>query len=387
MQTHLMQEPVLGLAWLERYASSGVAPERITLESYPFTLGRNPTCDLPIDSAKVSREHAVIRREEGQTWIEDLGSTNGTFLNGHRVDRAALSDGDVLVVADVSFTFYSGRTTAARATATQVLDLASPGAETVRSAADLILGVRRLSEALVHRAVEMRFRPIVDLARGRVLGYAAEGCWYTGRAGADPLLAVECRLTGQVRRLERTWAVEAAADWGGEHHLFTRVDASELGDATLTGSLVQLRRRLPNRHTLVVEWPEGAMSLPAGAEMFNRLHGEGIRIATGALSTLGGAGGASPTKLDFLILPEVLLNQLARRPERRGQIEAAIRTARHAGADAVAWGVRSEDEAALCRELGCRFGCGDHLGPARTTVDAPRASRPGTSTDLCEPVS
>jgi len=59
-----------------------------------FVIGRGRHCDLVIDSAKVSREHAVIRREVDGWWIEDLGSSNGTWLDQARVDRRRIADGD-----------------------------------------------------------------------------------------------------------------------------------------------------------------------------------------------------------------------------------------------------------------------------------------------------
>jgi hypothetical protein len=57
-------------------------------------LGRSRECDIRLADANVSRRHAEVRHEEGTYWVIDLGSTNGTELNGRRVERAELSDGD-----------------------------------------------------------------------------------------------------------------------------------------------------------------------------------------------------------------------------------------------------------------------------------------------------
>ncbi|HET9553300.1 MAG TPA: FHA domain-containing protein [Anaeromyxobacteraceae bacterium] len=65
---------------------------RVTVER--FLIGRGRHCDLVIDSVKVSREHAVIRREPDGWWIEDLGSSNGTWHQQVRVDRRKIADGD-----------------------------------------------------------------------------------------------------------------------------------------------------------------------------------------------------------------------------------------------------------------------------------------------------
>jgi FHA domain len=59
-----------------------------------FLIGRGKHCDLVIHSGKVSREHAAILRE-GRAWfIEDLGSSNGTWFDAHRITRRQIHDGD-----------------------------------------------------------------------------------------------------------------------------------------------------------------------------------------------------------------------------------------------------------------------------------------------------
>jgi hypothetical protein len=59
-----------------------------------FVVGRGGHCDLVIDSAKISREHAAFTRAEGGWWIEDLGSSNGTWFRGERVTRRRVEHGD-----------------------------------------------------------------------------------------------------------------------------------------------------------------------------------------------------------------------------------------------------------------------------------------------------
>lgn len=59
-----------------------------------FVIGRGHHCDLVIDSGKVSREHAVVLREADGWFIEDLGSSNGTWHRRERVTRKRIADGD-----------------------------------------------------------------------------------------------------------------------------------------------------------------------------------------------------------------------------------------------------------------------------------------------------
>jgi hypothetical protein len=59
-----------------------------------FIIGRGKHCDFVINSGKVSREHAVIVREGGDYFVEDLGSSNGTWFNKQRIKRRKIEDGD-----------------------------------------------------------------------------------------------------------------------------------------------------------------------------------------------------------------------------------------------------------------------------------------------------
>jgi FHA domain len=63
-----------------------------------FVIGRGRHCDLVIDSGKVSREHAAIVREPDGWFIEDLGSSNGTWFRRERVTKKRIADGDEFFV-------------------------------------------------------------------------------------------------------------------------------------------------------------------------------------------------------------------------------------------------------------------------------------------------
>lgn len=68
-------------------------------------LGRSQQCDIVVDDAGASRQHAEIRRD-GEAWLAiDLGSTNGLYVNGERTDRAVLANGDVLAIGRTQMRF------------------------------------------------------------------------------------------------------------------------------------------------------------------------------------------------------------------------------------------------------------------------------------------
>jgi chromosome segregation ATPase len=69
------------------------------------TIGRTPDNDLQIDASFVSRHHAVLLITGQQTVIEDLNSTNGVMVNGHRISREALNDGDQVMIGKARFRF------------------------------------------------------------------------------------------------------------------------------------------------------------------------------------------------------------------------------------------------------------------------------------------
>ena len=95
-------------------AELGMTPEvvRLTfngtsreLEQPKIVIGRSRDCDIQLADANVSRRHAELRQEGASYWVVDLGSTNGTEVNGKRVKRAKLQDGDKIVLGSTEITF------------------------------------------------------------------------------------------------------------------------------------------------------------------------------------------------------------------------------------------------------------------------------------------
>ena len=70
-------------------------------------IGRNPTCECPIDHETVSARHARLSYHHGQWWLEDLKSRNGTLLNRERLETpAVVANGDEIGCGNVTFTIH-----------------------------------------------------------------------------------------------------------------------------------------------------------------------------------------------------------------------------------------------------------------------------------------
>ncbi|HMO03550.1 MAG TPA: FHA domain-containing protein [Kiritimatiellia bacterium] len=70
-----------------------------------ITIGRSPDADIILLDDKVSRVHCGIRLWDGEFYIKDLKSKNGTFVNGRRVEVAKLKASDIIKVGGYTFTF------------------------------------------------------------------------------------------------------------------------------------------------------------------------------------------------------------------------------------------------------------------------------------------
>src|SRR5262249_53664415 len=72
-------------------------------------VGRSSICDVRVRAPDVSKQHCRITVESGEVLVEDLGSFNGTFVNGQRIKQSGLSDGDRLGIADHEFLLHIRR--------------------------------------------------------------------------------------------------------------------------------------------------------------------------------------------------------------------------------------------------------------------------------------
>lgn len=103
----------------------GLVLKEVVLSKERTTIGRKPHNDLVIDNLAVSGEHAVIVTILNDSFLEDLGSTNGTFVNGQPVKKHFLQNGDVIELGKYKLRFL-GESAAPMAEFDQTLIVRDP---------------------------------------------------------------------------------------------------------------------------------------------------------------------------------------------------------------------------------------------------------------------
>ena len=94
-----------GLLYVKRGPNAG---STYTLDAEDTSIGRHPDSDLFLDDVTVSRRHAVIHRGPGRYEITDVGSLNGTYVGGERIDTAPLDDMAEVQIGRFVLTFLLG---------------------------------------------------------------------------------------------------------------------------------------------------------------------------------------------------------------------------------------------------------------------------------------
>jgi pSer/pThr/pTyr-binding forkhead associated (FHA) protein len=98
------QSPVLGLL---RQAAGEMTPSRFNLPE--VIIGRDPACDCTLEDSTVSAQHTRLSFRQGQWWVEDLRSTNGTYLNEEPVTTPmVITSGDQLRCGQATLTVTVG---------------------------------------------------------------------------------------------------------------------------------------------------------------------------------------------------------------------------------------------------------------------------------------
>jgi adenylate cyclase len=168
-------------------------------------IGRAAENDLILDHAQVSRRHAILQAQgEGEHWLVDLGSANGTYLNGRRVSSPQqLKSDDVIEIGGIAFRFGTGDLTTMHPAGRQLLASTQLEVKTARVwmlMADIVNSTRlaqELPEEELPRLTGEWFRlchQVIDDCGGNMMKYLGDGFFCYWMEGEKTRLQVRTAL-------------------------------------------------------------------------------------------------------------------------------------------------------------------------------------------------
>ncbi len=362
MPEAVQADPSTAVAFLEHYPETGEGAHRLLLDHFPFCIGRNASAHYCINSRHVSKEHAQLVRDAGLIVIRDLGSTNGTFVNGQRIEQAVLNHGDIVHVAHKEFRF--GRD----ASVVQDVEAVNTDRASGSSPVSAIQNAECLKEMLRRENVRTLFQPIVTLGTNEVIGYEALGRGTHDKLSASPAylfsVATQGNLAPELSRLFRRVAVREADGLPRGSRVFLNLHPAELRDATFLKSLQNVPADVGGGRRVVLEFHEEAVTDRAAMRRLrDQLNALGIGLAYDDF----GAGQSRLSELadvppDYVKLDKSLVHDLHESPGRQELVRALVRLGGDLGIRIIAEGVEIREEAEACLNLGCHFGQGYFFG-------------------------
>ena len=346
------------------------AARSVTVASSPFVIGRGTSVALTIASPTVSSSHAELRVENGELLVRDLGSTNGTFVNGVRVTSdAAIRAGDLLQIAEIVFRVGVQR---------GYVDCKTIAGDSTDQALALI----QFDKLIAERAVLPHYQPIVEMDTKRTVGFEVLGrspLFGLGTPHAMFSAAALLDLEGELSRMLRDEGVRLAEALPANPLVFLNTHPAELQDpALLEKSLRELREAFP-RALLVLEIHEAAAtSVPQMRALRCVLNDLEMKLAYDDF----GAGQARLAELsdappDYLKFDIQLIRGIdSASVDRQRMLESLVRIAADLGIVSLAEGIETAEEHETCHRLGFVYGQGFYYGTPATagtfTTDAAR---------------
>lgn len=350
--------------------NDGSPPETFELAKFPFVLGRGETCDFCVPSSRVSREHATLSLEEDRVVLKDLGSTNGTFLNGRRLQKQEkLTDGDIFALADLSFTFYdAGEKVPESRLVTQVFSLEPDETASANDleAVDLLLSARAANEMLMCGAIRLAYQPIMDSPSCSPIGFEVGPREGFGERGLHKNIKnSECSLFDRVSQMGRWLAIEQGlALWDAES-IFVSLNSREAGSTSAIVGLERLAEAGLELSRVVVQIPDSCVSDSSSfTEFVTRLRelemSWALENCQRGEAQLVSLGEFAPK---YIKLPPGLSRDIDRAEDRRRQISACIAGAKRIGAEVIATNVNQDVEMGTFLSLGIKLAQGNHFSP------------------------
>jgi EAL domain-containing protein (putative c-di-GMP-specific phosphodiesterase class I) len=352
------------LWFLEGFAQNDDRLWRVPLRSFPFRIGRKPGLELTLPSASVSTEHARIDQMGTRLRLADLGSTNGTFVNRHKIDReVSLEVGDILHFATIEFRVGVEKNPegALGNNTTQIFKDDLPER--------IPLGARQFYELLEGKRVLPLFQPIVHLPSQRRIGYEVLGRGAMPGLPESPKdlfrLASSMGLETELSQVFRQAGVDAAAAAPRRNlQFFVNIHPSETNTTQLMRSMRDLRLSAPDLPMVLEIHEAAATNVPDLLELRRQLKELDIALAYDDF----GAGQARLAELveappDVIKFDMQLIHGVDRAPATKQKVlSTLVQMVVNLGISPLAEGTETAGEAEACRQLGFELAQGFYFG-------------------------
>ena len=353
--TPVANAAALDTTWTLMRGTGTEHEEAILVSASPFSVGRKPGCSLQLNFKTISGDHAVLLIDEGDLWVEDLGSTNGTYVNGKKIaERVLLNEADLVQFADIAYRVKSDQRETTSATMPEDM-------------CDNALSLVQFDRLMENRLVTPFFQPIVDLLTGQFLGFEVLArSRLFGLESCAAMFDAASRLNMEVdlSRMLRWEGVRAGLNLPNIPTLFVNTHPLEIRGEGLVDSMANVRQ-LSREVPIVLEVHEAAITDPAEMrELRERLKSLEIGIAYDDF----GAGQTRLSELieappDYLKFDISLVKDIDKAtPERRRTLDSLVQVALDLGVNPLAEGVETPAEADVCRSMGFKTAQGYHFG-------------------------
>ena len=319
--------------------------------TFPFLIGRRQDLPLSLACKTVSTVHAEIVEVGSALVLRDLGSTNGTYVNGCRVtEPVTLAEDDLVQFANLPFRIRMQST--------------EESPNTLReSACDQALALVLFDKLMSEHAVTPFLQPIIELKDRATVGFEvlARSRLFGLETPKDMFgVAQQLNLEVELSTMLRWEGVQATRAMDPSPHLYLNTHPRELGDQKLGISLERLRENWPDQ-PLTLEIHESAVTKGARlAQLRSLLKRLNIRLAYDDFgvgqSRLNDLAEVAPdcVKFDMSLIRGID----SATPQRQQVVSTLVQMVRNLGITTLAEGVETEGESETCQQMGFDLGQG-----------------------------
>jgi len=366
-------EPVASEWYLAGQLTPRDVAREFPIHSSVFSVGRKPDNALSIPSHSVSGYHAEFFQTETGLFLRDLKSTNGTFVNGARLEgEIQLQGGDLIQFA--TEVFRVGHATKRKDSRTVAND-----------SSDHALALVQFDRLINDGNAFPYYQPIVSLPDQKFVGYEVLGrsrLFGLQMPAQMFLAAAQLNMEAELSEVFRMRGVQVGAEFSGDINLFLNTHPKELGQERLYTSLRLLRETDPQRK-LTLEIHEGAVAnSETMRELSNVLSDLNIQLAFDDF----GVGEARLVELseirpDYLKFDMKLTNNIHAASAKRQELVALFaRMLNELGINTLAEGIETKECHETICQMGFKFAQGFYYGrPEAISKYLPNCSANGST--------